>query len=417
MLIGVGGGIIAARILGPELKGQVALLTLVAQMLFMTASMGLGSTFSFFTARKKYPARQIMTAALLSAFLFGGLGLLLFYLTFPLHAAIWASFPPSLLVASGLLGIILIYCNYLQRILVGHGQIYQMNTAEFINSAITFLGIVAFVWLFSFGVAGNLLAIVLAAVAQSALLCWFLRSDLLPVCAFEKGFWREGLAYGIKAHALLMINYLNYRVDLLLLKHFSDDTTVGIYSLAVGMAELMWLVPNATMAPLFAEVASSDADNRSHYTLLTVRWSLIFLIVLAAGAILVGRPFITLLYGMEFLPSYRPFLWLLPGICLLPIFKLLTIDLAARGYPGYGTIASVAALVMNVIGNILLIPSMGASGAALATSISYGCMALLSFYYFRRISGCGLRDICVVTKREKELIQSKIKKLYILISS
>jgi O-antigen/teichoic acid export membrane protein len=318
-----------------------------------------------------------------------------------------------LLVASGLLGIVLIYSNYLHRILVGHGQIYQVNKAEFTNSVITFLGIVAFVWFLPFGVTGNLLAVALAAGAQTALLCWFLRLDLLPVCTFEQGFWREGLTYGIKAHALLLINYLNYRVDLLLLKHFSDDATVGVYSLAVGMAELMWLVPNATMAPLFSEVASSDADSRSHCTLLTVRWSLIFLGVLAAGAILVGRPFITLLYGMEYLPSYRPFLWLLPGICLLPIFKLLTVDLAGRGYPGYGTTASIAALVTNIIGNIFLIPLMGASGAALATSISYGCMAMLSFIFFKRITGNGLRDICVVTTRERELIRAKIKNMCI----
>lgn len=411
MILGVIGGIITARILGPELKGQVAMLTLLAQMLFMLASMGLGSTFAFFTAGKKYPSRQIMTMALLSAILFGGFALLLFVLTFPLHAALWSSLPRSLVIISCLLVFFLIYSNYLHRILIGHGQIYQMNLAGFLNSATTFLGIVTFVWVFSFGVAGNLLAIVLATVAQTSLLCWFLRADLCPVPTFSQGIWLEGLTYGIKAHALLLVNFLNYRIDLLLLKHFSDDATVGIYSLSVGMAELMWMVPDATMGPLFSEVASSDARSRSHYTLLTVRWSLIFLVTLAVVGIIFGEHFITLLYGKDYLPSYQPFLWLLPGICLFPIFKLLTVDLAARGYPGYGTIASVVALMMNLVGNIFLIPPMGTAGAALASSIAYGCMALLSLYFFMTVTRHSLREIFLVGEKEKIQLVNTVTKI------
>jgi O-antigen/teichoic acid export membrane protein len=196
---------------------------------------------------------------------------------------------------------------------------------------------------------------------------------------------------------------------MLQLKHFMDDTAVGYYSLAVGLAELMWLVPNATVAPLFSGVAQSEATDRSVITLRTVRWSLVFLVVLAFGGILLGRPFISLLYGQEFLPAFLPFLGLLPGICLFPIFKLLTIDLAARGYPGYGTIASAAALATNVVANILLIPRLGIMGAAFASSLSYSCMAIVSIFFFLKATSYQLKDILVISAEERMLIVSNIQ--------
>jgi O-antigen/teichoic acid export membrane protein len=126
---------------------------------------------------------------------------------------------------------------------------------------------------------------------------------------------------------------------------------------------------------------------------------------MALGGVLVGRPFIALLYGADFLPSFVPFLWLLPGICLFPIFKLLTVDLAARGYPGYGTVASAAALAANIGGNVLLIPRMGMAGAALATTISYSCMSLLCLVFFVRKTGYGLRDIFLIEAEERQIIR------------
>lgn len=406
----MGSGIIVARVLGPELKGQVVLLTLLAQTIFMVGSLGLGSSFSFFIAKKKYPAAEIMTFALVAAMLLGGFTSVLFALTWPLHVSIWAGIPAMLLVVADVLAILYIYVTYLVRILVGHGQIYQTNMADLLRAGVEFCGVVLCVWCLSLGVAGNIGALFAATLAQIFLLCWFLRKDLRPLKMISKGLIREGFVYGMKSHALLIINFLNYRLDLLFLKYFTDDATVGIYSLAVGMAELMWLVPNATVAPLFSDVASSDQVNRSTKTLMTVRWSMIFLLVLACCGLLFGRPFIIVLYGGEFAPSYLPFLWLLPGVCLLPVFKLLAVDLAARGWPGYGTIASAVALVVNIAGNIVLIPCMGASGAALASTVSYSCMASISLVFFLRATTYRLEDVFFVSDQERKVFSGLVKK-------
>ena len=412
MIIGMASGIIAARVLGPEVKGQAALLTMIAQLLFMFCTMGLGSAFSFFIAKKMYPSRQILSLAFISTVTFGGIGIAIFYATWSWHVDIWSGIPPTLILYAALLSVTYIYSNYLTRIVVGYGRIYSMNVGDSTRSIIGFLGVVFFLVVWNFGLNGLMLSMWLAQLAQIMVLLYILKADLKPAVFWRDGLLKASFSYGIKAHALLLINFLNYRLDMLLLKYYRDSTAVGYYSLAVGMAELMWLVPNAAVAPLFSGVAASDEEDRSLVTLRTVRWSLIFLVILSLCGILAGRPFITLLYGVDFLPAFKPFLWLLPGICFFPLFKLLIIDLAARGYPGYGTISSVVALLTNIGLNILLIPRMGMAGAALATSISYSLMSFLSLIFFIRVTNHSLRDIFWITTEERAVFFQLLFSIY-----
>lgn len=412
MMFGMATGVIVARVLGPEIKGQAALLGNATQLLFMFGSMGLGSAFSFFIAKKKYPAREIMTFSLLAALLFGALVNGAFYLSWPLHASMWAGIPPNLVILSTTLSILSIYSTYLVRIVVGHGRIYSMNIASTASTVTNFTFVIVFLLVWPLGLCGVVTALWMGSLAQLWVLVWVLRTDLMPAPCWNADFIRATFSYGIKSHALLIINFLNYRLDIFLLQYLTDNTTeVGYYSLAVGMAELMWLVPNSAVAPLFSGVAQSYAGDRSLITLRTCRWSLIFLAVLSVGGILLGRPFIRLLYGAQYLPSFEPFLWLLPGICLFPLFKLLIIDLAARGFPGYGTIASAVALVVNIGANILLIPGFGGKGAAMATSLSYILMAIISLVFFVRCTRHSYRDIFVADHVELQFISEKIRQM------
>ena len=406
MFISMATGIIVARVLGPEIKGQAALLGNLTQILFMCGSLGLGSAFSFFVAKRKYPFRQIMTLALLCALLFGTMVNAGFYLSWPLHVSMWKGIPSNLVILTTILSILYIYSLYLVRILVGHGRIYSMNIASSVSTVTNFIAVGFFLLIWPLGLRGVVTALWLAAIAQLGFLAWALKNDLRPAPCLEFDFLRRTFAYGIKAHALLIINFLNYRLDIFLLQYLTGDTAeVGYYSLAVGMAELMWMVPNSAVAPLFSGVAQSDGENRSVITIRTCRWSLIFLAVLAVGGIFLGRPFLRLLYGTAYLPSFGLFLWLLPGICLFPLFKLLIIDLAARGFPGYGTIASAIALVVNIGANIFLIPQFGGKGAAMATSISYSIMSCMSLMFFMRATGYTVKEIFNIDRTEREFIR------------
>jgi len=412
MLVGLLSGIISARILGPELKGQSALLVSITEFLFMFGSFGLGSAFSYYIAKKKYPSGQIMTFALVGAVIFGTIAVGLFYTSIPFHRKVWEGVPSLLIFLSALLSIFAIYNNYLTRIIVGFGQIYEMNAAGISSSLANLLSVVVLLWVMGYGLYGMVGVFWISSLTQVAVLLFFLRKKLVFSCFWKNDLILNCFSYGIKSQALLLINFLNYRLDIFLVKYFLGVTSVGYYSLAVGLGEMMWMVPNSAIAPLFSSIAGSESSDRSLVTLRTVRWSLLLLFIMAIGGGLFGQFFIKLLYGADFLPSYNSFLLLLPGICLFPIFKLLVVDLAGRGHPGLGTISSLVALLINISANILLIPKMGAPGAALATSISYTCMSILSLLFFLHVTKYRIFDVFIFDRYEFDIVMKFIYKTF-----
>ena len=84
-----------------------------------------------------------------------------------------------------------------------------------------------------------------------------------------------------------------------------------------------------------------------------------------------GRPLVTILFSSSFSGAVAPLRWLLPGIFTLSIGRVLVAELLARETPQYIVWASATAVVANVIGNLVLVPRMGISGASLASSVSY----------------------------------------------
>ncbi|KAA1261002.1 Polysaccharide biosynthesis protein [Rubripirellula obstinata] len=400
MVISIVGGVIVARVLGPELKGKATLIELLAQTVFMVCSLGLGAAFSYSIARANDGRSQIISAAIVIGTFLWCVGMVFFWFSWELHRSIWIGIETKFLVAASLLSLCYILTNYGSRILIGLGRIDQVNVGALAKSLVNISVIVFAVWLFDFGLAGLVIALLVSSVVHIMSVGWFLRDNLRFESFWSADFISRTAAYGLKSYALLLINFLNYRLDLILLKYFDGDQAVGIYSLAVGMAELMWLAPNAAVAPLFSSVAKSDADNRSERTLQTTRFSLFLLLILSSLAVVVGPYAINLLYGKEFEGSYFAFVSLLPGVCLFPIFKLLTVDLAARGRPGIGTIASALALVINIIANCYLIPKFGFVGAALATSLSYICMSAVVLAYFVRLNDYKLAEILFVNKSD-----------------
>jgi O-antigen/teichoic acid export membrane protein len=173
------------------------------------------------------------------------------------------------------------------------------------------------------------------------------------------------------------------------INYFVGSGSVGIYSVSVGLAEILWYFPNAVGFVIFPKATATKPEVMSAFT---PKVFLITLGVTALGAIglmALGKTFIQLIYSFAFIDAYIPMLVLLPGVILLGGAKVLTNEIAGRGYPQYNSINAGIALILTVIFDLILIPRLGMLGAALASSISYtaGFFASVGFYFIvsRRI--------------------------------
>ena len=126
-------------------------------------------------------------------------------------------------------------------------------------------------------------------------------------------------------------------------------SAVGIYTVAVALAELLWHLPNAVSFVIFPKASATRAEDMNR---LTPRiFALTLGITCLGGGVmaLLGRQLIQTIYSDLFLPAYLPLLALLPGVVLLGGGKVLTNEIAGRGFVHYNSVNAGLALVLTVI--------------------------------------------------------------------
>jgi len=188
--------------------------------------------------------------------------------------------------------------------------------------------------------------------------------------------------------------FLLLRLDQGLLEYYRGAAEVGIYSIAVYMGEMLWLLPGA-LTPLLIHSSAAHATDpeRDRTAARAVRMGI--LLTLAAGLplFILAEPLLALLAGGEYQASGLALRALLPGIVAFAPGVVLAGDFIGRGKPHWNTQASVLTVVINVVAGVLLIPRHGPVGAAWASSIAYACGSAVMLARFRQITRMSLRGL------------------------
>jgi O-antigen/teichoic acid export membrane protein len=177
---------------------------------------------------------------------------------------------------------------------------------------------------------------------------------------------RRALPFG-----LLMLGFaLFYRIDMVMLEWLAAPGELGRYAAAYRFLDAVIALAAALGGPLFPRLSSlAVAAPGEARRLLEVGWRplLALGLPLTAGTVLLADDLVALLFGAEFAGA-APLLRLLI-LGTLPLFWASVANhaliAADRVWPLVGVYA-ISALV-NVAGNLLLIPGGGAAGAAVAT--------------------------------------------------
>ncbi len=215
------------------------------------------------------------------------------------------------------------------------------------------------------------------------------------------------MSFGIKGYASNALQFVNYRLDLLILNAAAAAASVGDYSVAVSVTSVMWLLPQALGDVLFPRVAalstSAHADDRVARAFVeakSIRHTAI--VTLLVGALLAVALVLLVVpvYGPAFKPAVKLGLILLPGVALLGLTAPLAAAILGRGRPELSLINTAIVTPLTVALYVLLIPALHATGAALASSISYSATFALAAFFYRRVSGASLRAHLLPTRAE-----------------
>lgn len=399
ILFGLAQSVVTARWLGPEGNGIIAAITVYPSLFLTFGSLGLSQSATHYIGNGKFSESSIKSS-IAQIWIFSSLisfvcsYILIRYSSNSSSNILWvflAVFPVPFAL----------FNTYSAGIFLGKNQIGIYNKINWLPSAVTFIFVTLFIIVFKLSITGALLAILSGPVFMFVLL--LARNNFFK--AFHKNFnWKItkamlslGIVYAI---SLLIIN-LNYKINIILLDKLSTAVEIGIYSKGASITEYLWQIPMLLSTIVFARSASAkDGLQFSRKVALLLRLSFVFIGIGSLILIFFSRYIILILFGNEFINSTSVLQFLLPGVLLLTIFKVLNMDLAGKGKPWISMKAMVPSLILNIVLNIFLIPEYGATGAAITSTLSYSFAALLFLHFYSKEVDLPVKEILGFSKSD-----------------
>ena len=203
----------------------------------------------------------------------------------------------------------------------------------------------------------------------------------------------------------LLLN-LNYKMDIIMIRHFGTATVVSIYSVAVGVADYLWLIPDSFKEVLFSKAAFKDKTDSFNISL---KISVIFTSMASLVLLCIGKWAIPFLYGAEFFESYSVMAILLIGIPFMSVFKILSPLYVTQGDTRTYLMNLLCGIICNVILNAILIPKVGIMGAAVATVVSQISCGIYALGHYATKNHVPLKKIFTINSGELKSIKRIIK--------
>ena len=202
--------------------------------------------------------------------------------------------------------------------------------------------------------------------------------------------WRFVLTIGITN----VVSLLNYRASLFLVEHFKGLSEVGTYSVAVTVAELLWLLSSSVTVSAYSRIGNPDRGVASSMTVQAVRINVLATLLAAPVLLVLAWWGLPRLMGPAYAASVWPLAALLPGVAAYAAASSLSAFYTNHlGKPQLsGSIAGLSLLISFSAGCVL-VPWLGALGAGIASSLGYSLAIVAAYGVFLRHAGLPLRAL------------------------
>ena len=410
--LGIATSVLIARTVGPTGKGTLDLIIATAALLAMALSISLPQGVTFVVAQGKVAANVIASHLILISLLQALVALLVLVLLrftnyFHLFLPNW-----GLWIIGGVVLYVWIdlITKFWAAILTGQQQIAIVNNSEFIGRVTQFVSL--FILAATLYFSGKQLSVAflfLVALSATVLISVLLLASLGFKFQLSRDLsgLRAALAFAVPCYAANLAQFLNYKLDVFVVGFFAGTASVGRYTLAVSLGQLLWLMSNSVASVLLPKVAASTDDGGSiRHTARVTRLSLWATAACGLALAVLATQAIPLLYGDAFRPSIMALVWLLPGIVVFSVANVLAAYIAGIGKPRLNLIVSGVSLIVTIALDLALIPNLNIVGAAIASTVSYSLSALLLIIFFIRETGASLREVLLPTSEDLRMLLS-----------
>lgn len=209
-----------------------------------------------------------------------------------------------------------------------------------------------------------------------------------------------------------MVFFLVTRIDYFYVEKYCSPIALGNYVQVSKFGQLLILVPSIIAGMVFPYTA----DKRKSITLQKIQQlckmiSLLFIPVTLLF-ILTGNWILPFIFGKGFSLMYVAMLLYMPGFFALSIISILAAYLAGEKHLNANLTASVLALIIVIVGDVLLIPFFGINAAAAVSSIAYIACGCYLLYFYKVKYNCTSTAFFLFKRRELIYILKQLIKRF-----
>jgi len=379
-------GILSARLLLPQGKGELTAVMLWPSILAAVGSFGVieAATYLSADAPDRSPRIWATTLALVTA-----ISMVLVPIGYFLIPVVLAGYGArTVVIARWYLAFIpLSFVTLsLMGVLLARLQFVQYNVLRVFGHVVT---LIVMVLLYAGG------RVSVPAFAMAFLASGVLTAAMASVMVFKPAdlaAWtpdfptlRRVIGYGLRSHAGTVASLLNLRLDQMLMSVFLDASTLGLYVVAVTVSAVGALAVKTISLVAFPSIANARTTEDKRRAL--ARYSRFTLVLSAfAGLLLFWQipRIILLFFGEAFVPAIVMARVLIVASVPLGCNIVLSAGLKAFNRPAIASYAEGLSLVVTAITLALLLPAYKGLGAAWASLAAYSATSLFLLWRVRR---------------------------------
>ena len=352
LVINVGTGVITARFLGADGRGEQAAITLWPQFLAYLMTLGIPSALIYNLKRHKEHESEIFSAALVLSGVLGIVAMVVGVVFIPGWMTQYS--PTSIQTAQWFMlaaPLTLLGVSF-SAALEAKNDFTTSNQSKYLAPLATLLLLIGLVGAEKLTPLTAGLSYLLPSVPITIWLVFRLRQlfqirwhRFIESCKLL-------LSYGLRSYGVDLLGTLSGQIGQVLVVGLLTPANMGLYTIALSLSRMLNLFQSSVITVLLPKAAARPIDEICLLTGRAARISLVLTLLIAA-ILAIGSPaLLQLLYGSEFVQAVNVLRILLLEVVLSSTTWILAQTFMAAGRPGVVTILQGIGFGLNRVGDI-----------------------------------------------------------------
>ena len=378
---------IAARYLSVNEYGEVVTAVVLTSLLYFAADFGITPTAARMVARDEANAGRILAGAFWAGVMFNVATVIgIFVVSRAIYAGdddATTRTAVSVLLAAYLLKP---WAGVTRAKAIVEQRQYLMSLANVLSRLVSLVVLGITVWLDA-GPVAVAAGFAAGMVLEDVFALLLLRPRLGAIPDRQSGRWREVVGAAVPLGTILVVNGLYFKTPALLLSVLATDRDVALYGVAYKAFEVLFALPGFVMVTLLPELARLDAGEPRFNAIVQKAFTAMTLLALPiVGMALCGTEMMEVLGGSQYGEAGGLLAFILAAVTLACVQGVFGYTLVSQGRQGVLLKVSLTVLVVNVAANLILIPTLGLTGAGIALLASEVTSITLTMLAYRGVA-------------------------------